>query len=134
MSDDAKILDQPVAPQAPIQPSSPIGIPNKEIGPILSVVPEIKHEGSETKHGIDQELAELGVKEVQDRPDLTQVPDVQHAGPSVPPPTGPSGLVQVPLTREEALADLKIKKPTDSGWGLAKLALKALDVLGLKGF
>ena len=136
MNDNTKVLDQnPGTPQAPIQPVPGVGGANKEaVRPVVAPVSEfLRPSGVEAKHNISQESAKLGVEEVQDRPDLTQVADMQHAGPSVPPPLGPTGSISIP-TREEALADLKTKNPTDSGWGFDKLVIKALDALGLKGF
>lgn len=100
MSNDAKILDR-VQSQTPVAPIAGVGIANKEMGPIPSVVPEIRASGPEAKHSIDQELTGLGVKEVQDRPDLTFVPrEIEHSGPNVEVPPGPTGLVQIPEKKD----------------------------------
>ena len=95
MNDSTKVLDQNPVSVAPIQPAAPVGGANKEMGPIPPVVPEIRPSGSEVKPKISKESTELGVKEVQDRPDLTQIANMQHAGPSVPVPLRPIGLVQI---------------------------------------
>lgn len=113
MNDNTKVLDQnpstvaqvgPVQPQTPVQPAAPaafdaatVGIANKEMGPIR--VAEIRPAGTEVRHEISQESAELGVREVQDRLDLTlkhQQIGLEHSGATVPVPLGPTGLVQIP--------------------------------------
>lgn len=135
MNQNAKVLDQ--SPRTTpsqvagsvVQPQ--MGSLNKEV-PISTGLSELKASVPEEIHGIDQELTELGVREIKDRPDLTQISDVKHAGPSVPVPSGTASSGNIPLTREEALADLKTKKPTDSGWGFDKLVIKVLNALGFK--
>jgi len=103
MNDNAKILDQNPGPITPVQPVAPVGIANKEMGPIPSVVPEIRPSGPEAGHNIDQSSTELGVKEVQDRPSLTSEHKeigLEHSGATAPVPTGPTGLVQIPQTKD----------------------------------
>lgn len=99
MNNDNKIIDE-MQPQTPVQPVSSVrGGANKEVGPI-SVVPELKPAGPEVKHEIHQESAALGVKEIQDRPDLTEGINMQHAGPHIPVPRGPTGLVRIPEKKD----------------------------------
>ena len=117
MNNDNKILDRnPVSPPVSgnqVQPQ--MGSLNKE-APIATGLSELRPAGPEAKHNIDQEITQLGVREIEDRPDLTQVADVQHAGPSVPPPTESSGLVQSPLTPEEMVKISKTNPANSIRW------------------
>jgi len=122
MNDNAKILDQNPGPITPVQPVASVGIANKEMGPIG--IAEIRPAGPEVKHEIDQESVELGVKEIQDRPDLTQIVDMQHAGPSVPVPPGPTGLVQISEKTDTS----------ESNTWLNALTKKVQKVMQLMGF
>lgn len=140
MNDDNKIVNQnanPIAqtnqvqPQAPIQPAAPIGTVHKEMGPPIAVASEIKPAGTEVQHEISQESAELGVKEIQDRPDLTQVVDMRHAGPHVPVSTTPLNPIQYPMSEEEVAKKLKTGQDDDSGKWLSKLIQKIMKVMGL---
>ncbi len=124
MSNDAKTLDQNPVSGNQVQPWVPVGVANKEIGPIPSVVPEIRPAGPEVKHEISQESVKLGVKEIQDRPDLTQIINMQHAGPSVPVPPGPTGLVQIS----------EKKDVSNSNTWLNALKEKVQKVMQLMGF
>lgn len=129
MSGDPKVLDQNTVSGIQAQPTPPAGAANKEIGPV-SVVSEIRPSGPEVRHDI-KGLENAGVEENNDRPVLTEEhrqAGVDHAGPSVPVPSGPTGQVTLPLTREEAVARVKNSRPTDSIWGLAKLVLKGFKV------
>lgn len=138
MNNDSKTIGQ-AQPQVPVVPAQPVqgsaGSLNKEAEPVRASasLSELSPAGIEVRHGIDQELAELGVKETADNPDLT--PEHKQAGldHSVPSSqTAPTGF-KVPLTEEEARAETKRKKPTDSGWGFAALVLKVLKAAGLAG-
>jgi len=133
MSDDRQVLDQKPVSGSQAQPLTPasVGVVNKEIGPIPSVIPEIRPAGPEVKHEISQESAELGVKEIQDRPDLTEGVDMQHAGPSVPIPSGPSGKVSLPMLEDEVADKLKTGQDDDSGKWLAGLIQKVIRALGI---
>lgn len=132
MSDDTKIIDQnPGTPQAPTPASAPVGTVNKEMGPVPSAVPEIRPAGPEVKHEISQESAGLGVKEIQDRPDLGKVVDMRHAGPSVPIPSGPTGKITLPMSEDEVTDKLKTGQDDDSGKWLSKLIQKIMKVMGL---
>lgn len=148
MSDDTKTVNQNTNVQFPSQPvqaptgsgvRSPVGSPNKELGPIsedTTQLNELSPSGAEVNHKISQELKNIGVQETEDRPDLTEdhkQAGINHAGASIPPQTAPTGLIELPLTREEAFAEVKGKKPNDSGWGLGKLVLKVLKVMGIAG-
>lgn len=131
MNDNTKVLDQNPVSGSQVQPSSPVGVASKEVGPIPSIVSEIRPAGTEVKHDISKESAELGVKEIQDRPDLTQVVDIQHAGPSVPVPSGPAGKVLLPMSEEEIGSQLKTGQDDDAGKWLARLVKKVIAVMGL---
>lgn len=140
MNDDNKVVNQntppvvpvdQVQPQAQVQPVVPVGTVHKEMGPPIAVVSEIKPAGAEVQHEINQESAELGVKEIQDRPDLIKGVDMQHAGPSVPVPTSPSGKVTMPMSEKEITDKLKTGQDDDSGKWLSKLIQKIMKVMGL---
>lgn len=133
MSDDTKILDQ--NPVAQALPPVQTGYIHKEQAPPVTVEPNLSEfiKPEVEKPNIDQEQTDMGVMAKKEVPDLTPEHEeigLKYSGPSVPVPPGPTGLVHIPLTREEALADLKIKKPDDSGWGFDKLVIKVLDALG----
>lgn len=136
MNNDNKTSGQPQSqiPAAPVQ--NPVGLPNKEAEPTrTSPLSELlTPAGPEVKHNISRELVELGVRETGNNPNLTQEhreAGINHAGESVPPQTAPTGLIKLPLTEEEALAEIKSRKPADSGWGFAALVLKVLKAAGL---
>lgn len=131
MNNDNKILDQNPVLGNQAQPSAPVGMANKETGPIPSVVPEIMPAGPEVKHNIGQESTALGVKEIQDRPDLTEGVDIRHAGPSVPVPSGPTGKVSLPMSKEEIENQLKTGQDDDSGKWLAGLIRKVIAAMRL---
>jgi hypothetical protein len=67
--------------------SAPIGSAHKEMGPVGTGMPEVKPSGSEISPELAKELREIGIKEIQERPNL---PDdhkqigINHAGDSVP--------------------------------------------------
>jgi hypothetical protein len=96
MSNGDKAVDQsPVSSQVPVLPVA--GVANKELGPVG--VSEIKPSGPEAKHEIGPELQKLGVQETKNAPDLPfehkQI-GMEHSGATVPVPSGPTGLVQIP--------------------------------------
>lgn len=98
MGNDVKIADQNPISGIQVQPSSPVGVANKETGSIPSIISEITPAGPEVRPNISQESVELGVKEIQDRPNLTfqhQQIGLEHSGATVPVPAGPTGLVQI---------------------------------------
>lgn len=128
MSGDAKVLDQnPVS--APVSSSTvhaQVGSLNKE-APVSAVgLSEIRPAGPEIKHNIGQESADLGVGETRDEPDLTQIADVQHAGPHIPVSTTPTKTIQYPMSEEEIGSKLKTGQDDDSGKSLAKLIQKII--------
>ncbi len=103
MGNDVKTVDQNPVAGSQAQPLTPVGLANKETGPNTAVISELKPAGPEVKHEISQESKELGVAEIQDRPNLTsqhQEIGLEHAGPSVPVLTGPTGLVQIPEKKD----------------------------------
>ena len=130
MSTDVNVLDKnPVATPTPCNVVVPqMGSTNKE-APLVAGLPEIKPAGSEAKHGIDNKLAEIGVEEVRDRPDLTpehQELGIDHAGPHVPVSSSPSGKVTLPMSEGEMADKLKTGQDDDSGRWLAWLVKKIM--------
>jgi len=100
-----------------------IGSLVKEHGPVATG--DLRPSGIEPE--IHPELEQIGVKSVPEFP--TVGPSEQNAGirpakESVPVQTSPSGLVQTPMTEEEARLTLKHAKPTESSFGLATLIVK----------
>lgn len=127
MSNDTQVLDRnPVSSLVSNSVVQLQGSLNKEV-PIATGLSEIMPAGPEVSHKIDQESAELGVKEVQDRPDLK--PEhielgVSHSGPNVIIPPGPTGLVQIP----------EKKDTSESNTWLNALTEKVRKVMRLMGF
>lgn len=81
--------------------------------------------GSEAEHKIDRELAGMDVRPVTEFP--TVGPEEQKAGirESTPPvKTEPSGLVQTPMTEEEARQTAKHEKPENALKWFAALIVK----------
>lgn len=122
---DVKVLDKnPVSGgAAPIQ----TGSLNKEASPINTGLPELKPAGPETRHSIDQELAELGIKEINDRPGLTgehKEIGIEYSDPAVPVVSGPTESVRLPDTKDIG----------DSNTWLNALADKVRKVMRLLGF
>ena len=132
MNNDNKILDRnPVSPPVSgnqVQPQ--MGSLNKE-APIATGLSELRPAGPEAKHNIDQEITQLGVREIEDRPDLTQVADVQHAGPSIPVSAMSSASIHYPMSEDEVTKQLKTGQGDDSGKWLAGLIKKVIAVMGL---
>ena len=136
MNDNTKVLEQnptvnqaSVGNQVPVQPTGNILKEQAPIGQNLSEF--VRRTGPEVTHAISKESAELGVKETSDRPDLMQVSDIRHAGPSVPVPSGPSGSVKLPMSEEEVKAQLETGQDDDSGKWLSKLIQKIMKVMGV---
>ena len=76
---------------------------------------------------IHPELEQIDVKSVPEFPEVKpehKAVGIEPAKESVPAQTAPSGLVQTPMTEEEARLTLKHAKPTESSFGLATLILK----------
>jgi hypothetical protein len=117
------------------QSSQPVvGSLRKESAPLGQAMPEIKPSGPEAGHELAQELREIGVKETQQRPDLTndhREIGMNHAGDSVPAPTSYSNSTNLPMTEEEIEQRIK-GSPNDSGTWLALISNKIMKALGLK--
>lgn len=133
---NAQLVDtQPQAPgggsvvQQPVV--TPVSVPQKEQQPVASEVSEFV-KPSEAEPVIHPELAEVGVKEVTEVPELTledKKAGIEPAKESVPVSAAPSGLVQLPMTEEEALRTIKTTKPSDSRHWWAVLVEKVFQVL-----
>ena len=104
MNDNTKVLDQsPVPPPVSNSTVQPQGSLNKEapIGQNLSEF--VRSAGSEVTPDLPREVSESGVKVTDDKPFLTPAhieSGVNHSGPNVIVPKGPTGLVQIPQTKD----------------------------------
>lgn len=107
------------------QPIPSVSI-HKEQAPV-AVSPEQIMQPTEKAPELYPEVAEVGVEHVVQMPALT--PSQQQAGvafakESIPHPTSPSGMVQLPMTTEQAQQVVKTHKTvTDSIYWLATLVL-----------
>lgn len=101
---DTKIPDQNPVSGSQIQPSAPIGVANKEIGRVAAPVSElITRSGVETIPNLPPEVSDANVKVPTDKPFLTPAHKemgLVHSGPDVTVPTSPTGLVQIPQTKD----------------------------------
>lgn len=118
-------IQSPPTPSVPITPSG-----QKESAPI--VVQDVPHapsplEASQKEVQLAPEVAEIGVEAVSEMPTLVQEhaeAGIELAKGAVIPQTQPSGVVQLPMTEEEALKIVKLhKKVADSIFWLATLVL-----------
>lgn len=121
-----------VAPQIQDQSvATPVSAPQKEQQPVSSEVSEFV-KPSEAEPVIHPELAEAGVEKIKEVPDLTledKKAGLSAAKESVPVSTVPSGLVQLPMTEEEARRTIKTTKPSDSRHWWAVLVEKVYQFL-----
>lgn len=123
MDDKNQTQDQPVA--------TPLSAPQKEQQPVASETSEFI-KPSEAEPIIHPELAEAGVEKVKEVPDLTledKKAGLSAAKESVPVSTAPSGLVQLPMTEEEARQTIKKTSISDSRHWLAVLVEKVFQLL-----
>lgn len=124
MNNDNKIVDQ-AQPQAPVQPVPSVGGgANKEVGRVVAPVSEfVTRSGAEAIPNIPPEVsAHIEVK--NDNPTLTEEHKqigVEYAGPSVQPPTEPSGLVQIPQTTDINNSDTWLNALTEKIQKVMKL-------------
>ena len=98
MSNDTQVLDRnPVSVPTSnnvVQPQ--VGSLNKEQAPPVAFEPDLSEFiKPEAEPNVDQEQKDMGVVATKEAPDLTQIVDMQHAGPSVPVPLSPTGLIQI---------------------------------------
>ena len=134
MNDDTKIVNQnpDLVSAVPAQPQAPVGLPNKEMGPI-SITPVSEFvKPSEIEPQIDKDLAELGVEAKKDKPELTdehRLAGIEHSGIYVPTPSVSSSSVKLPMTEEEMTDKLKRGQDDDSGKWLAGLIKKIISVM-----
>lgn len=120
MDDKNQTQDQPVA--------TPVSAPQKEQQPAVSEFLK----PSEAEPVIQPELSEAGVEKVKEVPDLTledKKAGLEPAKESVPVSTTPSGLVQLPMTEEEAVRTIKTTSVSDSRHWLAVLVEKVFQLL-----
>lgn len=128
-------------PQQNVSVAQPIGTPLptprpalKEQMPAVPVMTEAAPliAPSETEPEIVKELADIGVEKVSHTPTITE--DHKNAGlelakESVPVTTAPSGMIQLPITEEEAVKTVKFhKKISDSIVWLAMIILRQIKI------
>jgi len=137
MSDTTVLDKNPIGPTAvvgPTQPQNPVGtLGGKERGQMVTTS-KLNLAGTEVRHSIDQQSAELGVREIQDRPDLGPEhieSGVRHSGAFNPFQTTPSNSIQYPMSEEEIGKQLKTGQDDDSGKWLAGLIQKVIKAMGL---
>lgn len=110
---------------------APVSVPQKEQQPVSPEISEFV-KPSEAEPVIHPELAEAGVEKVKEVPDLTledRKAGLSAAKESVPVSTTPSGLVQLPMTEEEAKRTIKTTSVSDSRHWLAVLVEKVFQLL-----
>lgn len=130
MSTGTDVLDKnpvSVGQITPLQPQTPVGVANKEIGHVISPASEfIKPSGAEMVPNISPEVSEH-VEVKSDRPDLTQVTNVSHAGPHVPVLSSISNEAKLQMSKEEIEKQLKTGQDDDSGKWFAALWNKIIS-------
>jgi|WetSurMetagenome_2_1015567.scaffolds.fasta_scaffold712647_2 hypothetical protein len=143
MNDDNKVVNQKTppaiqtdqaTPQVQVQPVTPVGSVNKEVGPINALALEFV-KPSEVEPQIDQDLKELGVEAKKEKPDLTsehKEVGIEHAGSHISVSTVPSGKVTLPMSEEEIAEKLKTGQDDDSSKWLAGLINKVIAVMGFR--
>lgn len=121
----------PVSP--PPAPVAPVGGMNKEAGPVAEMPVAEVLQPSEKAPELSPEVVEAGVEVSKNHevPDLTmhdKNAGLSHAPVIAPVPTGPTGLVDITLTQEQALAQVKENKsPKESKSWLAIEVLKMVQ-------
>ena len=129
---DQNVKPANTQPQAQVQqPATPVGTPQKEQQPVPSEVSEFV-KPSQVEPAIHPELAEVGVERVSEIPELTledKKAGLSAAKESVPVPTTPQGLVQLPMTEEEARRTIKTTNASDSRHWLAVLVEKVRQLV-----
>lgn len=114
------------------QPINPVGTPQKEVevAPVSDyVVP------SEVTPRIEKEVAEAGVKEVEQAPKLTEEhfkTGIKHAAEATPVQTEPTGKITLPMTQSEAERQVKGSTDDATTW-LANFILRLLKKMRLGG-
>ena len=112
------------------QPPNPVSIPQKEVevAPVSDYIV-----ASETAPKIEKEVAEAGVKEVDQAPKLTEEhfkTGIKHAPESTPVQREPTGQVKLPMTQSQAQQQAK-GSTTDATTWLANLILRLLKKMRL---
>jgi hypothetical protein len=119
--------DDQAQPQVQVQPVTPVGSVNKEVGPVSALAPEFA-KPSEVEPQISQDLKELGVEAKKEKPDLTfehKEIGIEHAGPHIS-ISNSSGKITLPMSEEEVDNLLKTGQDDDSGKWLAGLIKKII--------
>jgi len=133
MNTDTQVLKESpvsVGQTPPLQPQTPVGTANKEIGHVSEFV---KPSGAETIPNIPPEVSEH-IKVESDKPDLTpehKELGLDHAGSNITVSTQPAVPIKLPMSEEEIADKLKTGQDDDSGKWLAGLIRKII-AWGLK--
>ncbi len=133
MSNDAAVLDKnPITPVAvgQAQPQNPVSLGGKERSvPLVATsetVSNLQAEGPERSHEISQDLKDLGVKEIQNKPVFTQEHIDAGIRDSNPAPSVSTNTVTLPMTEQEIESQLKTGQDDDSKKWLAWLFNKVI--------
>lgn len=128
--DPGQVASEPTQPQ-PVVPASPVSGPVKEAEPVA--LPSEYIQPTEQHVEMPQEVREAGVEAVRETPDLTlhdQKAGIELAKEATPVAIEPSGMMQMPMTKEKAEETIKIhKKISDSVVWLATMVLRQLKML-----
>lgn len=112
---DPQNQPQQTPPQLPPAPVAPVGGMNKEFGPVAEQPLAEVLQPTEKAPELSPEVVEAGVEVPKNPevPDLTmhdKNAGISHAPAIAPVPTAPTGLVEIDVTQEQALADVKVNK------------------------
>ncbi|MBP9718838.1 MAG: hypothetical protein KBD46_00010 [Candidatus Levybacteria bacterium] len=116
---EGQVIEQPISPPIthPIPTPESVGGMNKEMGPMGSVEAPLSEvlQPSEQAPVLEQEVEKAGVEVSKnpDVPDLTmhdRNAGISHAPVIAPIPTEPSGVVDIQITKEQALEQVKANK------------------------
>lgn len=124
---------QTVSPQVPAQAgTTPVGTVQKEQAPPVGMQETPYIQPSEAEPVLSKEVSEAGVEPVSEMPKLTiedKRAGLEPAKEAVPVQTEPTGVIQLPMTAQQARSILKVhKKVTDSFRWLALLILRQIKI------
>jgi len=115
---------------APVQPTSPISGPHKEVAPAIGQTSEYL-KPTEVKPELAKEVVEAGVEHAQE--ERPQIPHevaqagVVHAKETVAHPTEPIGVVSLPSITQQQAVIMKKNPVRDAARWLAVLVLRQFD-------
>lgn len=136
--DQGQVQSQ-VAPITQAPAPAPVSVPQKEQESVLVSSGGGTTEGikpSEPELVIHPELTRVGVEQVSELPTLTAEQEeigIRLAKEAVPVPQAPTGIVQLPMTEQEAKKVVRLhKKITESILWLARLVLRQVQIMHQK--